>query len=208
MGAGGDGSFMFHNVWGLTWENSKTRGEWTAAGCKSIFTVMSSGWCGTFPCGLVELLARRSLDSKSYGTQRARKVCGILWSSLGIPMALLYWSRGLPRSGRVDAAPGWEEYHGHVLRKACGMGDTVTLSLETSGPQVIICYCHLFGTHIVPYLACGNFFKLTSFEYFWHVSPFSEQLLYFLAEDILGSFCLFCAPALKLAIFPRSPASF
>ena len=46
--------------------------------------------------------AIRSLESKSNGTLRARKVCGVLWSSLGIHMAMLYWSRELPSSVQVQ----------------------------------------------------------------------------------------------------------
>lgn len=88
------------------------------------------------------------------------------------------------------------------------MEDTVSLSLENSALAIICYYHYLFDAQIVPYFACENFFRLASFESFCCVSPFFDQLPYFLAQDVLGASCLFHVSALESAIFTRSPGSF
>lgn len=74
-----------------------------------------------------------------------------------------------PKGGGLDALTFWEECPRHILR-ARGMGYIFALSLENSVPRVIIRSNHyLFDAPIAPYLACSNFFKLASFESFWHI---------------------------------------
>lgn len=62
------------------------------------------------------------------------------------------------RSWSVDVSTVWEECQGHNLRRARGMGSIVTLSLENSVPQGIVCSHHyLLDAQVMPYLAFGSF---------------------------------------------------
>lgn len=90
------------------------------------------------------------------------------------------------------------------------MGDIVALSLENSVPQAVISYCHYL------FICCPDcpIFGL------WELlqAGFVRVLLIcltvlrptslFLAQDVLGEACLFHAPVLESAIFPKNPGSF
>lgn len=152
---------------------------------------MSASWCGASPCGLVELLTIRSLDSESNGTQRAGKS---MWHFYGLPLEFTwhYFCHTLlvevatkfcpgSKGGSIDAPTFWEECQGHILRKACGMGDPVTLSLENSVPQInlllslLIWYPHCPTFGLWELLQALDFFwvLLTCLTILWATSLFS-----------------------------------